>query len=267
MRAMLLAAGRGERMRPLTDHLPKPLLQVGGKPLIVWHLLRLAKSGIRDIVINHAWLGEKIEAALGDGASFGVRIRYSAEGQALETAGGIARALPLLTLPLNLPLTLSPQTLQTTAATTAGHSSTPQEEPFLVISADTFCDFDYSRAHTIALQMKHAGLACWCVMVPNPAHHGGGDFGLAGGLLHAATAGTAPASRLTYGGIGLYSPRMFAKVVPGEKSPLRPWLEQEIARGRAGGEFHNGQWLDIGTPQRLAELDRSLAQQSDRLIN
>jgi MurNAc alpha-1-phosphate uridylyltransferase len=251
---MLLAAGRGERMRPLTDHLPKPLLPAGGKPLIVWHLLRLAKAGIRDIVINHAWLGEKIAAALGDGAAFGVRISYSVEDQALETAGGIARALPLLTLPA----------AQTTAGAVAGHLPGAQEEPFLVISADTFCDFDYGRAHTIALQMKHAGLACWCVMVPNPPHHGDGDFDLVGGVLRvatvrAATAGNEPSSRLTYAGIGLYSPRMFAKIAPGAKSPLRPWLEQEIAGGRAGGEFHGGRWLDIGTPQRLGELDQALA--------
>jgi len=247
MRAMLLAAGRGERMRPLTDHLPKPLLMAGGKPLIAWHLLGLADAGIRDIVINHAWLGQKIEAALGDGASFGVRISYSAEGQALETAGGIAHALPLLTSPRKADRAV------------AGHFSTSQDEPFLVISADTFCDFDYGRAHTIALQMKHAQLACWCVMVPNPPHHGGGDFDLVDGLLRAATRCSEPASRLTYAGIGLYSPCMFARVAPGARSPLRPWLEQEIASGRAGGEFHGGRWLDIGTPARLAELDRSIA--------
>ena len=249
MKAMILAAGRGERMRPLTDHLPKPLLTAGGKPLIVWHVERLARAGIRDIVINHAWLGRKIEAALGDGSAHGVRIRYSAEGEALETAGGIARAMPLLSA--------------------SGDAATVASQAFLVVSGDTFCDFDYGRARTIALQMRHAALACWCVMVPNPAHHGGGDFGLVDGrLVGQAPAGAAPAPapasvdsaarRLTYGGIGLYTPAMFADVPPGGKSPLRPWLEREIAAGRAAGEYHGGLWFDIGTAQRLAELDRLL---------
>ena len=243
---MILAAGRGERMRPLTDQLPKPLLRAGGKPLIVWHLERLARAGIRDVVINHAWLGERIEAALGDGCAHGVRISYSAEGEALETAGGIARAMPLLT------------------AATPSSSNVPRpspatiSQPFLLISGDTFCDFDYGRARTIALQMQEAGLACWCVMVPNPAHHGGGDFSLVDGrLVGQATADSAAAS-LTYGGIGVYTPAMFADVPPGRKSPLRPWLEREIAAGRAAGEYHGGLWFDIGTTQRLAELDRLL---------
>jgi MurNAc alpha-1-phosphate uridylyltransferase len=243
MKAMILAAGRGERMRPLTDRLPKPLLAAGGKPLIAWHLERLARAGIRDIVVNHAWLGERLEAALGDGSAWGVRIAYSAEGEALETAGGIARAMPLLQA--GLP--------ERRAAT----------QPFLVVSGDTFCDFDYGRARTIALQMRYAALACWCVMVPNPPHHGRGDFVLADGRLlppdAQAPVPPAPRERLTYAGIGIYTPAMFAGVPPGGRSPLRPWLEQEIAAGRAAGEYHGGLWFDIGTPERLAELDRLLA--------
>jgi MurNAc alpha-1-phosphate uridylyltransferase len=238
MKAMILAAGRGERMRPLTDHLPKPLLPVGGKPLIVWHIERLARAGIRDIVINHAWLGHTIVAALGDGAAFDVRITYSGEGTALETAGGIARALPMLT------------------ASPARPAS--PGEPFLVVSADTWCDFDYGRALTIARQMQASRLACWLVMVPNPAHHAVGDFLLADGLMRMA-AHAAHGRSLTYAGIGLYTAQMFCEVADGARSPLRPWLEREIAAGRAAGEYHGGQWFDIGTVQRLAELDRLLA--------
>ena len=231
MKAMILAAGRGERMRPLTDHLPKPLLPAGGKPLIVWHIERLVRAGIRDIVINHAWLGEKIVAALGDGSAHGARIRYSAEGSALETAGGIARALPLLA------------------------PAPAQAEPFLVVSGDTWCDFDYRRACTIALQMRAARLACWLVMVRNPPHHADGDFALAGGLVGSA------GGRLTYAGIGVYTAPMFAEITPGTRSALRLWLEREIAAGRAAGEYHDGLWFDIGTAQRLADLDLLLATQ------
>ena len=228
-------------MRPLTDTTPKPLLPAGGKPLIVWHLERLARAGIRDIVVNHAWLGERIEAVLGDGSAWGVSIRYSAEGEALETAGGIARALPLLT------------------------ESRVDAAPFLVISADIWSDADYGRATTIALQMQFTGARCWCVMVPNPAHHGGGDFLLDGGRLRTAAPdrdvpgrSTVPA-RFTYAGIGLYSPAMFADVDPSRKSPLRPWLEREIGAGRAFGEYHPGSWFDVGTVERLAALDRFLS--------
>ncbi len=255
MKAMILAAGRGERMRPLTDRLPKPLLPAGGKPLIVWHLERLARAGIRDIVVNHAWLGERLEAELGDGSAWGVRIAWSPEREALETAGGIAQALPLLAAGLP-PMRAA-------------------VEPFLVVNGDTWSDFDYGRARTIALQMRHAGLASWCVMVSNPPHHPAGDFGLLDGRLrlvpgdaatpHAAADdgdrrrhGATPA-RLTYAGIGLYTPAVFDAIPAGSRSPLRPWLEREIAAGRAGGEYHAGLWFDIGTPQRLAELDRLIA--------
>ena len=186
-------------MRPLTDHLPKPLLAVGGKPLIVWHIERLARCGILDIVVNHAWLGEKIEAALGDGSAFGVHIAYSAEGEPLETAGGIARAMPLLIAPVD-------------------DAPFAADQPFLVISGDTFCDFDFGRARTIALQMRHAALACWCIMVTNPAHHPDGDFTLADGRLAERSSADPPTPRLTtprltYSGIGLYTPAGFPMVV------------------------------------------------------
>lgn len=226
---MLLAAGRGERMRPLTDHLPKPLLEAGGRPLIAWHLLRLAAAGIREVVINHAWLGEKIEAALGDGRDFGLAIRYSAEGTALETAGGLAQALPLLV------------------------DGDADDRPILTISADIHTDFDFARASTIARQMDVGGDSCWCVMVANPAHHGGGDFRLMGGKLVLASSGTQ-----TYGGVGLFRPRLFRDISRGSKLALRPILDREIAAGRAAGEFHAGTWFDIGTPARLADLDHLL---------
>ena len=238
MKAMILAAGRGERMRPLTDQLPKPMLLAGGKPLIVWQLERLARAGIREIVINHAWLGERLVAALGNGSAWGLRIAWSAEVEALETAGGIAQALPLLAA--GLP--------PARAAT----------QPFLVVNGDTWSDFDYGRAHTIALQMRHAGLASWCVMVRNPPHHPKGDFGLADGRLRLESSDAA-GSLLTYAGIGLYTPTVFQGIGAGARAPLRPCLEQAIAAGRAGGEYHAGSWFDIGTPQRLADLDRLIA--------
>jgi MurNAc alpha-1-phosphate uridylyltransferase len=229
---MLLAAGRGERMRPLTDTLPKPLLEAGGRPLIAWHLERLAAAGFTTVVINHAWLGERIEQALGDGAAFGLRIRYSAEGTALETAGGIARALPLL-------------------------DEGGDDLPFFCISADVFCDYDVGRAPTIALQMAASGASCWCVMVDNPGHHGGGDFALDVGRLRLATPGAAGRA-FTYAGIGMFRPSLFRAIAPGTRMALRPILDREIAAGRAGGEHHGGLWFDIGTPQRLADLNRML---------
>ncbi len=230
---MLLAAGRGERMRPLTDSTPKPLLEAGGRPLIVHHLQRLRAAGFDSVVVNHAWLGERIEQALGDGGAFGVRIRYSAEGTALETAGGIARALPLL-------------------------ARTGDDAPFLCISADVFCDFDFGRARTIALQMAASGDNCWCVMVDNPAHHSAGDFTLDGGRLLMATATTT--ARFTYGGIGLFRPSLFQAISPGTRMALRPILDREVAAGRAAGEHHAGLWFDIGTAKRLADLNRMLGQ-------
>ena len=222
MRAMILAAGRGERLRPLTDHCPKPLLPVGGRPMIEWHLRRLAAAGIGEVVINHAHLGGLIEARLGDGSRWGLRIRYSPEPLALETAGGIAQALPLL-----------------------------GADPFLVVNGDVFTDFDFGRARTIARQMDAADLAAWCVMVANPAEHAGGDFRLSEGrLLRAA----AHAPTRTFSGIAVYRPQVFAAIAPGTRLRLRPVLDALIDEGRIGAEYHGGRWVDVGTPERLAEL-------------
>lgn len=247
MKAMLLAAGRGERMRPLTDRTPKPLLVAGGKPLIVWHLEKLAAAGITEVIINHAWLGEQIPAALGDGSAYGVHITYSAEGEALETAGGIARALPLLT------------------------RDEPDNAPFAVISSDAWSDLDYARLTEVAQRLAAGEGDCWCLMVDNPGHHRGGDFALDNGHLklagtaHKASAGnntqtaTNPeADALTYAGIGVFTPAMFRDIADGTRAPLRPWLEKAITAGRALGDHHRGQWFDIGTPARLEDLDRLL---------
>jgi MurNAc alpha-1-phosphate uridylyltransferase len=224
MRTMILAAGRGERMRPLTDTCPKPLLPAGGLPLIGWHLRRLARAGFRDVVINHAWLGEQIERTLGDGSDWGVSIRYSPEAQALETAGGIAQALPLL-----------------------------GDEPFLVINGDIWCDWNPGRARTIAARLEALDWLAWCVLVDNPEHHPRGDFLLDGGRL---ADGEAP--RLTFSGIGVYHPQLFADVARGTRAPLAPLLRDAAARRRAGAERHDGRWTDVGTPQRLAALDAQL---------
>ena len=226
MRAMILAAGRGERMRPLTDHTPKPLLPVGGKPLIVWHVERLAAAGIRDIVINHAWLGEQLPAALGDGSRYGVRIAYSAESIALETAGGIAQALPLL----------GPQ-------------------PFLAINGDIWCDWDPARAAGLARNLDAARADAWLLLVDNPEHHPQGDFTLAGD----GQVGTGTAGRLTFAGIGVYRPALFDGLAPGTPAPLAPLLREAMGRSAVLGAHHAGAWTDVGTPQRLAALDARLA--------
>ena len=219
MKAFILAAGRGERMRPLTDHTPKPLLQAGGKPLIVWHLERLAAAGFRDIVINHAHLGAQIEQALGDGSRWGLRIQYSPEPPgALETAGGIAAALPLL-----------------------------GKEPFLVVNGDVYCDIDFGRF------LKSTADA-HLVMVPNPAHHNGGDFSLDGKRVVYANG----EQTFTYSGVAVFTPSFFAEVKPGSIMKLRPLLDAAIAAGTLTGERHSGRWVDVGTPQRLAELDQEL---------
>jgi MurNAc alpha-1-phosphate uridylyltransferase len=221
MYAMILAAGRGERMRPLTDHTPKPLLQAGGKPLIVHHIERLAAAGLRELVINHAHLGGQIEAALGDGTDLGVRIRYSPEGKALETGGGIFRALPLL-----------------------------GPDPFIVVNGDVWTDVAFS-ALTIA-----SGDLAHLVLVDNPPHHPGGDFALRDGrILPDGPDGT---PRLTFSGVGIYRPELFAGCTPGA-FPLAPLLRSAISRGLVGGTRHRGTWIDIGTPERLADLDRAIA--------
>ncbi len=219
---MILAAGRGTRMRPLTDRTPKPLLPVAGRPLIVWHIERLAKAGIGEIVINHAHLGDQIEALLGDGDAWGVSIRYSEESPgALETAGGIANALPLL-----------------------------GDEPFLVVNGDIWCDWDMRRAGAaLATTDDLAHL----VLAANPAHHAAGDFALS-----ANRVGLDGPAKFTFTGIGIYRPALFAGLERGKSAKLAPLLHEAIAAGRVSGELHGGQWVDVGTPQRLADLDAHL---------
>lgn len=224
---MLLAAGRGERMRPLTDHCPKPLLQAGGKPLIVWHIERLARAGLRDLVINHAHLGHQLVEALGNGSSLGVSITWSAEPPgALETAGGIAKALPLL-----------------------------GDEPFLVINGDIFCDWDVARAATIAATLGDT--QAHLVLVPNPPQHPEGDFVLTDTRVSDKSSPPA-APCYTFSGIGIYQPALFAAVPPDTPAKLAPLLRTAMAVGRVMGELHRGEWQDIGTPERLAQLDRQL---------
>lgn len=216
MKAMILAAGRGERMRPLTDHTPKPLLKVAGKALIEHTITQLVGSGFTEIVINHAHLGAQIEAALGDGDRYGARIRYSPEGaQALETAGGIIHALPLL-----------------------------GDEPFLVVNGDIATDFLFAKLHDVQVDLAHL------ILVDNPQHHPGGDFGLdaEGGVIEN---GSQP---FTFSGIGIYDPALFADTPPGV-SKLGPLLRRAIAGQRVTGQKYDGFWLDVGTPERLNELD------------
>ena len=220
MKAMILAAGRGERMRPLTDHTPKPLLQVGGKPLIVWHLERLSDAGFRDIIINHAHLGSQIEGALGNGQRWGLSIRYSAEMIALETAGGIANALPLL-----------------------------GEHPFLVVNSDVFTDVDFSKLKSALHKDKLAHL----ILVDNPPQHPDGDFSLDNDQL--ALDGV---RRLTFSGIAVYHPALFADVEQGHAAKLAPLLRQAISQGLASAEHYQGKWYDIGTPERLHHLNQEL---------
>ena len=217
MRAMILAAGRGERMRPLTDSMPKPLLPVAGKPLIVHHIERLARAGIRQLVINHAHLGRMIETRLGDGSAWGVEIRYSPEKVALETGGGIFRALPLL-----------------------------GEAPFLVINGDVWCDIDFSRLRLDTGRLAHL------VLVPNPPHHPQGDF-----VLEGARVTDGEGERLTFSGIGVYHPRLFAGCRPGA-FPLAPLLRVAMGQGEVSGECHTGLWVDVGTPERLTALEERL---------
>lgn len=218
---MILAAGRGERMRPLTDATPKPLLLAGGKPLIQWHIEKLAQAGIRDLVINHAHLGQQIEDTLGDGSRFGVSIRFSPEAEALETAGGIANALPLL-----------------------------GDAPFLVVNGDIYSDYDFSRLPDLQRGYR---LDAWLVLVDNPSHHPEGDFVLNGDRIEQHGE-----YRLTFTGIGLYRPSLFQGIERGGKAKLAPLLRAAMERGAVGGEHHAGRWMDIGTPQRLNELDQLL---------
>jgi N-acetyl-alpha-D-muramate 1-phosphate uridylyltransferase len=222
MLAMILAAGRGERMRPLTDVTPKVLLEVGGKPLVQWHVEKLRSAGFDRIVINHAWLGEQIEQALGDGTRFGLRIEYSPEAQALETAGGIANALPLI-----------------------------GADPFLVVNGDVFTDFDFTLLVPRLAALVAADLLAHLVLVDNPPHHPGGDFALKN---HNVLAEGQP--RLTFSGIGLYRPRLFGTVGACARASLAPLLRAAMDRGAVSGERYHGLWFDVGTPARLAELNR-----------
>jgi len=214
-------------MRPLTDHTPKPLLQAGGKPLIVWHIERLARAGITGIIINHAHLGEQIEAALGDGSRFGAHITYSPEGKALETAGGIANALPLL-----------------------------GDAPFAVINGDIWCDYDFAQLPACAAAMQASGDVAHLVLVDNPPYHPNGDFALNGSRIYPLPASHIPLPvLLTFSGIGIYQPALFAGIPRGSVAPLAPLLRAQIALGKVSGEHYRGLWTDVGTPQRLAELD------------
>lgn len=233
--ALIFAAGLGERMRPLTDSTPKPLLRVGGKPLIEWHLEKLAAAGVHYVVINTSHLAEQFPAALGDGARWGLHIRYAYEGPApLETGGGMLNALPLL-----------------------GH------EPFIALSADIYCDFDYAR-----LPEEPAGLA-HLVMVTNPDWHARGDFVLDNGQLRddgdvaAAPADAPPTSgeRLTFGNIGVYRPAFVQGQAPG-RFKLLPLYQRAMREGQLGGERYAGFWRNLGNPQQLAELDGELRERA-----
>jgi N-acetyl-alpha-D-muramate 1-phosphate uridylyltransferase len=216
---MILAAGRGERMRPLTDATPKPLLEVGGKPLIAWLIEALARASFRELVINVSHLGSRVESALGDGRRWNMRIRYSHELEALETAGGIANALPLL-----------------------------GRDPFVVVNGDVHTDFDFST-----LSAPQGDALAHLVLIDNPSHHPGGDFALENGRI--ALDG---APRYTFSGIGVYHPSLFSEIPAGAKYQLAAVLKPNIAAGRVTGEHFAGRWCDVGTPDRLKALDRAL---------
>jgi MurNAc alpha-1-phosphate uridylyltransferase len=219
MKAMLLAAGRGERLRPITDSVPKPLVQVGGRPLIAWHLAALSRAGIREVVINLSWLADRLRAALGDGSAYGVSITWSDEGPVpLETGGGICRAVPLL-----------------------------GPGPFLVVNADIWTDIDFATLALANTSLAHL------VLVPNPAHNARGDFGLDGDRIVSRDT-----DRFTYSGVGLYRAEFFAGCTA-ERFPLLPLLNRAIGEGRVTGELHRGAWSDVGTAGRLAQLEARLA--------
>ena len=211
-------------MRPFSNALPKALLSAGDKPLIMWILENLAAAGFNEIIINHAHLGSLIESALGDGARFGVHLAYSPEKEALETAGGIANALPLL-----------------------------GDKPFLVVNADIFCELDFKLLLPKLCSMTESGNLAHLVLVDNPEHHPKGDFGLTQGKVTLAGQ-----KKLTYSGIGLYHPAFFASVARGTKARLAPLLHAHIEAGKVGGEHYRGLWLDVGTPERLHALDTLL---------
>lgn len=220
MKAMILAAGKGERMRPLTLHTPKPLVRAGGVPLIEYHLRALHEAGFHDVVINHAWLGQKIEDYLGDGERLGLRIAYSPEGEPLETGGGIFHALPLL-----------------------------GDQPFMVVNGDVWTDYDFS-----ALRVPLAGLA-HLVLIDNPEHHPQGDFSLIDGQVRDSSDAGA---RLTYSGIAILHPKLFAGCQAGAFK-LAPLLRAAMEQGQVTGEHFTGQWVDVGTHERLAQVEQLLA--------
>jgi MurNAc alpha-1-phosphate uridylyltransferase len=229
-KAMILAAGRGERMRPLTDALPKPLLKAGGCALIEYQLQNLVRAGFTDVVINHAYLGGMIENALGKGERYGVNILYSPEKAVLETAGGIANALPLLT----------------------DKSGTL---PFLIVNADIYCEMNYASLLPVMRVMQstmNAQLA-HLVLVQNPSHHAEGDFALNGNQV--VLTGS---NKLTFSGIGIYRPQFFYAIKPGVAAKLAPILRQAMQAGKVSGEYFSGQWIDVGTPERLELLDKQL---------
>ncbi len=224
--AIILAAGRGERMRPLTDAMPKPLLGVGGRAIIEWQVDRLVAGGFLDLVVNHSYLGDMIESSLGDGSRFGARIRYSREARALETAGGVAQALTLL-----------------------------GPAPFAVVSGDIHTAFDYATLgpRIADIARDPAGNAAHFVLVDNPPFHPQGDMGLDAGRV------TRGGPRLTYGNIAVYHPSLFAEIAPGTALRLFPWAYRFVDAGRVTGEHYRGAWDNIGTPEQLAALDRRLA--------
>lgn len=218
MKAMILAAGRGERMRPLTDRVPKPLLVVRGRPLIEHHIVALARAGITELVINLGWLGERIRDQLGDGRHLGVSIAWSEEGfPPLETGGGIRHALPLL-----------------------------GSAPFWLVNGDVYCDYPFDLHELDPRVLAHL------VLVPNPAHNPAGDFGLANGRVRNEAPG-----RLTYSGLAIIHPGLLADQSPG-RFPLAPLLRAAAERGEVSGEFFSGRWSDVGTPERLLELSEGM---------
>ena len=225
MKAMILAAGLGNRMRPLTLHTPKPLLEVGGKPLIVWHIEKLQKIGVTEIVINTAWLGEKLANALGDGSQFGVNILWSHEGEGLETAGGIINALPLL-----------------------------GDEPFILVNGDVWTTMDFASLLDVQLGEQQAHL----VLVENPPQHLKGDFILSNGLAYTFEQEKL-GEALTYSGIAVLHPRMFVGLENG-KRPLAPLLKQAMQQQQVSAEKLQGIWVDVGTPERLEQLDQQIKQ-------
>ena len=225
MKAMILAAGLGNRMRPLTLHTPKPLLEVGEKPLIVWHIEKLQKIGVTEIVINTAWLGEKLANALGDGSQFGVKILWSHEGEGLETAGGIINALPLL-----------------------------GDEPFILVNGDVWTTMDFASLLDVQLGEQQAHL----VLVENPPQHLKGDFILSNGLAYTFEQEQL-GEALTYSGIAVLHPRMFVGLENG-KRPLAPLLKQAMQQHQVSAEKMQAVWVDVRTPERLEQLDQQIKQ-------